>query len=391
MAEGGSPDGDGYVARLLLDEAEFDSFLEELVVPETWFFRDRQPFRCLRSYVASCWHPEHSGDCLRILSIPCSTGEEPYSMAMVLLDSGMRPSEFQVDGADVSRQVLERATQAVYRESSFRGDEAAFPGLCERYLDRQGDCHSAGESLREVVRFFKGNLVSPSLLENAPEYHVIFCRNLLIYMDADAQGVALANLHRLLSPGGLLYVGHVEARVTAEGAFRGFSKEYPFAFLPTAPNAPDATRQLTARPTRRRSRVPSADTTPQVSRIDPTVAGTRAVARSESADTSVFGKLVAVRDAADAGHLEEAIGLCREVLESEPTNADALCLMGLVSKVRGQVVEAESFFQKALYLEPRHEETLVHMMLLAQQRGDETAAANFRRRADRAQGGELRR
>jgi chemotaxis protein methyltransferase WspC len=92
-----------------------------------------------------------------------------------------------------------------------------------------------------------------------------------------------------------------------------------------------------------------------------------------------------------AGHLDEAIGLCLEVLDKEPTNADALCLMGLVWKVRGRIVEAESFFQKALYIEPRHEETLVHMMLLAQERGDEKAAANFRRRADRAQGREARR
>lgn len=391
MTEGGISDGDSYVATLLLDEAEFDSFVEDLVVPETWFFRDRQPFRCLGSYVTRRWKSAPSGDRLRVLSIPCSTGEEPYSIAMVLLDLGLTPSQFQIDGADLSGQALKQAAEGVYGESSFRGDEASFPGLSERYLDRQNDRYVVGEVLREAVRFLRVNLLSPLPLADEPEYHVVFCRNVLIYMDGNARRAALSNLHQLLSPEGLLYVGHVEARVTAEGAFRQFTKEYPFAFSPTAPDARVATDRQTARPTQRTKPAASTEAAPRISRIDPTVAGTRAAAGPKSANRNVSGKLVSVRDAADAGRLDEAIGLCHEVLDKEPTNADALCLMGLVFKVRGQTVEAEGFFQKALYLDPRHEETLVHMMLLAQERGDERAAANFRRRADQAQGREASR
>lgn len=408
-------DGNSYVAQLLQNEAEFDSFVEDVVVPETWFFRDRQPFRFVQHYATQCWRPSSPEEGLRILSIPCSTGEEPYSIAMALFGTGLMPSRLQVDGADLSRRVLDRAGEGVYGKPSFRGDEAAFSGLCERFLDRQGDRYVVNASLRSAVRFLRANLVSPSLLADRPRYHVVFCRNVLIYMDANARQVALANLHRLLLPEGLLYVGHVEARVVTEAAFCQFSREYPFAFSPTSgkdplqdPRPARQTPSSSASGSARAERVPavaraatavnsaiprtlqpanrtaSGTLPPRTARVDPPAPRPAPAVKTELADLRVSGDLTSSRVAANAGRLEEASALCRGVLDKQPTNVEALCLLGLVSKARGQPTEAKRCFQKVLYLNPWQEEALVHMMLLAEQRGDERAAANFRRRAEQA-------
>lgn len=401
-------DGKEYVAGVLKDGSEFDALIEELLVPETWFFRDRQPFQCVQHYAADCWRPSRLEDRLRILSVPCSTGEEPYSIAMTLLDAGLPSSQFHIDGVDLSRRSLRKAEEAVFGKSSFRGDEAAFPGLCDRFLERRDDRYAASAELRGTVQFAQANLVSPSFLADQPSYHMVFCRNVLIYLDEDARRTALANLHRLLLPEGVLYVGHVEARVAAEGPFAQFSDGFPFAFSPE-------TGDSVSRAKHRASSVNSPKPCPTVGGslgfastktaavgIQPRRAalsndvasrpdgrtqrnvGTEPI-ETEATAPNIATILAAARLAANAGHLDEASKLCDEILGREPACANAIYLQGIVSEARGDKREAERSYQKALYLDPRHKESLVHMMLLAQERGDDKSAANFRRRLDQIQ------
>jgi chemotaxis protein methyltransferase WspC len=391
-------DGNDYVTGLLKEDSEFDSLVEELLVPETWFFRDRQPFRCVQHYVAECWRPTRLGDRLRILSIPCSTGEEPYSIAMTLLDAGLLSSQFHIDGVDLSRRSLRQAEEAVFRKSSFRGDEAAFPGVCDGFLERRDDRYVASGELRGAVRFAQANLVSPSLLENQPSYHMVFCRNVLIYLDEDARRTALTNLHRLLLPEGLLYVGHVEARVAAEGPFGRFGDRFPFAFSPTIGTPGPATTRR-ARAVVSPVRLPGVGGTLGVTARKPSLSSgvtsrtagrTPRLAKAKQVERAatvpdVATTLAAARLAANAGRLDEACKLCDEILQREPTCVNAVYLLGIVSEARGDKGEAERFYQKALYLDPRHRESLVHMMLAAQERGDDNSAANFRRRLDQIQ------
>jgi chemotaxis protein methyltransferase WspC len=382
----GTDDGGHYVVRLLAEEAEFTEFVEELLVPETWFFRDVRPYRCLRRFVMERWRPYALGRKLRLLSVPCSTGEEPYAMAMTLLDLGLLPAQFHVDGVDLSRRVLAKAAEGRYQASSFRGDEREFPGLCERFIEQRGSSYVVDEPVRASVRFRQANLVGSDFLVGELPYDVIFCRNVLIYLHADARRKALLRLHRLVAPTGLLYVGHVEARVVTEGPFRGLDHEYPFAFCPVRQESSGIgsdvgrsgerplpkTETHEGRPHRRRRRL-----TP-----DPPERPRPAGAANPPAERSDADLIDAAREAADSGRLEEATALCQKLLAKSPTSADAFCLLGLIHRARGTLAEAEKHFQKALYLAPQHHEALVHMMLLAQQRGDQKTAANLRRRAE---------
>jgi chemotaxis protein methyltransferase WspC len=119
---------------------------------------------------------------VRILSLPCSTGEEPYSLAMALLDAGMMPAQFVIDAYDIRTRSLEIAAAGIYGRNSFRGatwaSATAFPA------------HDGGwqcRAIREQVRFAPGNLLAPDFLRHAAPYDFIFCRNVLIYFERDVQ------------------------------------------------------------------------------------------------------------------------------------------------------------------------------------------------------------
>ena len=103
-----------YLSLVRTSDEELAELVEEIVVPETWFFRDNKPFELLFETVAG------RSDEFRVLSAPCSTGEEPYSIAMTLMGAGLK--KFRVDGVDISARALHKAKSAIYGENSFRAE-----------------------------------------------------------------------------------------------------------------------------------------------------------------------------------------------------------------------------------------------------------------------------
>ncbi len=104
-----------YLKLLRTKKEEQAELVEEIVVPETWFFRDTRPFELL--FETAFNHKERE---FRVLSAPCSTGEEPYSIAMTLMGAGFDPSRFRVDGVDISQRAIEKAKTGLFTENSFR-------------------------------------------------------------------------------------------------------------------------------------------------------------------------------------------------------------------------------------------------------------------------------
>lgn len=192
-----------YLALLQQDEGELQELIENVVVPETWFFRDREAFSAL-AQLAQERHRRQPQAVMRLLSLPCATGEEPYSMVMTLLDAGLPPEAFVVDAIDISAQALAKARAALYGKNSFRGGEENFRA---RYFDGTAQGWRLREPVRRKVGFRRGNLFEPGLLPEAATYDVVFCRNVLIYFDAVTQERAVAVLTRLLKPEGLFFVG----------------------------------------------------------------------------------------------------------------------------------------------------------------------------------------
>ncbi|NEO95554.1 MAG: protein-glutamate O-methyltransferase CheR, partial [Moorea sp. SIO3G5] len=220
----GLPDQQTYLQQLQTSPQELEALIETVVVLETWFFRDRKPFAFVSRYVRSEWLPNPNHPILRVLSIPCSTGEEPYSIAMTLLDAGLTPNQFRVDAIDISKEALQKARRALYSRNSFRGNQLQ---QRKRYFKQTADGYELCQLVRNTVKFKHGNILGPlGLVQN--NYDIIFCRNLLIYLDKSARFRAIELLDRLLMPQGLLFVGSAETGVITINRF--VSVRYPFAF-----------------------------------------------------------------------------------------------------------------------------------------------------------------
>ncbi|MBI5758057.1 MAG: hypothetical protein HZA46_06020 [Planctomycetales bacterium] len=435
MDDLGLNDATDYVQRLRGSQ-EFDELIERVVVPETWFFRDLEPFRCLQHFVRKQWRPQRVGERLRVLNIPSSTGEEPYSVAITLLDLGLTAEQFVIDGVDISRTNIQMARQGSFTGNSFREKIDITLQPVNGFFHSQDDRLILKDHVRSLVHFTRANLASPEFLLDANPYHIIFCRNLLIYLTPEAREQALEHFRRLLEPDGFMYFGHAESSIGTNARLAVMDRQFPFAFqFPATDDAADGIDLTSLVSGSKSSAVFKLSNLPPVAEDSPspfvpslqssdlfklpTLVASEddppPPPESASKSTAVFkmpdrprpqplrpvpvasatrdsgsaeiDRLALARAAADAGQLDEALHYCRQVLAEDATFAEAYCLVGTIRQAQRDFSGAEQSFQKALYLDPSHHESLVHMSLLVQRRGDALSAANFRRRAERQEKG----
>ena len=150
-----------YLERVRTSGTELQALIEAVVVPETWFFRDRHAFTALARLAHERWLPTHPEGSLSVLSLPCSTGEEPYSMAMALLDASVPAHRFRVDAVDISARNLAKGMGAVYGNNSFRGQDLGFR---DRHFDATAGGYRLRETVRHQVRLQQGNLFAADFL-----------------------------------------------------------------------------------------------------------------------------------------------------------------------------------------------------------------------------------
>jgi chemotaxis protein methyltransferase WspC len=188
---------DEYRALIESSRDEWDELVESVVVAETWFFRDREAFVTFAKLVRTEWLPHNPAKILRVLSVPCSTGEEAFSVAMTLIDAGLPRNRFTIDAVDLSARALERARCAVYGKNSFRGKALDFRA---RHFSETENGYALRREICDCVEFHRGNLLEEKFFADRAAYDFIFCRNLLIYFDRATQSQALKQLHKLLGP-----------------------------------------------------------------------------------------------------------------------------------------------------------------------------------------------
>jgi chemotaxis protein methyltransferase WspC len=364
-----------YWAQLCASEQELQELIEAIVVPETWFFRDAEAFAALVRVAREQWLAKHVDDSLRALSLPCSTGEEPFSMAMALLDGALPATRFQIDAVDISARALAFAERGIYGRNSFRAKDLGFR---DRYFEPVERGHRVSASVRAPVTFRQGNLLSPGSLPAARTYDVIFCRNVLIYFDRDTQRRALEVLGRLLSPSGVLFVGPSETGLLHDRGFAPAGIPLAFAFRHAGGGAPRPTRNPVAA-------VVATQPVPARPRQAAPVAAPQAIAVTDD-------WLERARHLANQGNLVDALSCCERHLQGRPVSAEAFHLVGLLHDAAGRVREAAEHYRKALYLEPRHPEALAHLAVALQKEGDPRGAQRLLERANRlpAAGGSKR-
>jgi chemotaxis protein methyltransferase WspC len=385
MANCGVGDIGAYAQRAQSSQPEMQALIEAIVVPETWFFRDREAFAALAKMVESgSLRPSPSGP-LRVLSVPCSSGEEPYTIAMTLQACGLTPSCYRIDAVDISGRALALASEAVYGANSFRGGELDFRAV---FFTRTDKGWRLNDALRPGVHLQQGNVLAPDFLPGAALYDVVFCRNLLIYFDRPTQEAVVHTLRRLLKPQGVLFAGSSETGLLVALGFVLEKMPQAFALRP-----PGASESNTPSPARSKPALPAAiKRAARVSRRAPAAArsslieGPAMTPMPKPADD----KLSLALRLADQGRLREAVDICMAHVQAHGLTAQSCHLMGLLSKADGRDQEAAAHFRKALYLDPQHTEAMSHLALLLEKQGDGAQAQVLRNRLRRLSGAPAR-
>ncbi|HEY8381021.1 MAG TPA: protein-glutamate O-methyltransferase CheR [Microvirga sp.] len=203
---------DAYFARIEADRSEVEQLINAFTVNETYFYREEHQLRCLgRSLLPGIVQNRKPGDLVRVWSVPCSTGEEPYSIAIWLLENWPPVDSYHIEivGSDIDTQVLQDAQAADYGERALL---RLPPDVVERYFDpiRDGQ-RKLIPDLRESVRFTSANLIDYPSVAALGQFDIIFCRNVLIYFDDASRLLAVNNLYDALRPGGYVCLGHTES------------------------------------------------------------------------------------------------------------------------------------------------------------------------------------
>lgn len=211
------PDFSAYWSFLCANPAEKGSLYDLATTNETSFFRNIDQFKVLKDKIiprfASC--SKSVPGSIRILSAGCSTGEEPYSIAMTLLDATGSPEDWRLEivAGDISESCLTVA-RAGYYESDKLGKLPG--GYCERFMTKDAEGAKVNDDVRKIVRFVRLNLDDamksdyPAWSAGLGLFDIIFCRNVMIYFAPSCQQLLVDTLHRLLLPGGYLFTGDAE-------------------------------------------------------------------------------------------------------------------------------------------------------------------------------------
>lgn len=367
-------DLDDYWLHLQQSTQEQQALIEAVIVPETWFFRYPESFNALATLALKRLAELGGMRPLRILSLPCSTGEEPYSIAMALLDAGIAGHAFRVDGIDISPNSIARAEQAVYGRNSFRGAQDDFR---QRHFTEVDEGQRLNERVRQQVNLQVGNVLDPALRSREGNYDFVFCRNLLIYFDVPTQQRVFEVLKNLTHEDGVLFIGPAEGSLLARLGMRPQGIAQSFAYVRHTP-VPAPQPALVAPPTR--ITAPARALPEPVRRVIPAApARLQPVARNEGAAQL----LAQIASLANAGSSEQARAACERYLQQFEPHAQVFYWLGLLSDTAGQGTQALSHYRKALYLEPQHPEALAHLAALLASQGDTVGARRLQERAAR--------
>lgn len=374
-------------------DREMNSLVQHLTNKETFFLRETHQFEVLRvrllpELLASREQP------LRVWSAGCATGEEPYSLAITLLEYQARHSKFsfEIVGTDIDATALEKARQGQYGERAVR---LVPPKLRQRYFSFDGRTYRIDPEVAHLITFRVHNLVEVRCPATLSGMDVVFCRNITIYLSREARDRLNARLSSCLRPGGYLFVASSETMSHDLGRLDLVSIGNTFLFhkgsaadrTPPAPQAPlpqpllqdvipgtegdlGAGRESSLSPSHPEPAVSPPDRIVAPAPSLPAFPLQSAIAAFKDQDyDAALRELDDIPADGAAGldvhclraavllqqeRLDEAEAACRSILARDPWQADAHFLLGLVFRQRGQVDEAVQLLKTAVYQQPEH-------------------------------------
>lgn len=363
-------DPDAYIEHVVLahEATEIEHLISELTVGETHFFRGPPQFEALRrDVVPSLVHKKRATRTLSVLSAGCATGEEAYSLAIVLHECVPSPAwQIEVHGVDINARFLQKAEAARYSAWSLRD----VPDMVRRrYFDPDGEMLVLREELRRLVQFRRFGLTDAPLTSIFPSgFDLVVCQNVLYYLERDARLDVVASLASALSPLGFLVLGPVD-----------HSGDVP---LCRAVHVGDVVVYERIDPAMNVERVESHVVKGKESSVAPVVLPPSLPPLEQKAPSSraTIAPAPTLENAvacADAGDLSGALRVLELVLDAEPEEPRAHLLMGLLMIELGRLEEALDAFRRCVYLDPAMMLALAGASVAGRRLGREDLAARY--------------
>ncbi len=202
-------------------EDELNIIADILTTNETYFFREDYQLKAFKDEILpelkSRKEKEFQNE-IRIWSAGCSTGEEPYTIAMIVLESGiLNDMHIEIFASDISQRVLQIARKGIYSKSSFRATEELYT---KKYFDQIDGKYKIKDDVKRLVNFGHLNLIDTSRIKLLKPMDVIFCRNVIIYFDLESKKKVIDNFYDALNEGGYLLLGHAESLMNVSARFQ---------------------------------------------------------------------------------------------------------------------------------------------------------------------------
>jgi chemotaxis protein methyltransferase CheR len=343
-----SPSGEELLQRLV----------NQLTVGETYFFRIQAHFDALQSVILPGLFKKRAAEKrLRIWSAGCASGEEPYSVAMLILETLPDPADWEIEflATDVNTDFLASARRGRYREWSFRKVDEYWR---KNYFEQADGEWQVAAEVRAMVKFVRANLVDER--DNATAggpalFDLILCRNVFIYFDDDAIERASTLFGRYLAPGGWFIGGHAEPFIY-DGDFEAVNFPGAFVYRKLTPEEVAAAKKP-PRPAARPRAVRALPAGSELERADRLVA-----AGEDSRALEQLAGLVAAREDAELywrmgrvlgnlGRHEEGLDWCRRGTALDKTNPDCYYIAALIQEEMGKNDEAFENLRRSLYVD----------------------------------------
>lgn len=391
-----------------VEQSELKDLLILLTIGETAFFRSPDQFTALREHILPRMIAKRSssGKTLRLWSAGCSTGEEPYSLAITVREvlGSAAGWDIRVLASDINLHFLEVAQKGRYSPRSLRYVETdAGRSVLAKYFVREGETYAVTGDIRNLVTFFPHNLVrDPYALaggDGAP-LDVIFCRNVLIYFDRDTTRAVVEKFHPILKDDGYLFVGYSESLFHLSRLYKTESRGEAFFYRKKPPSRregrqvparpPVTATEAVVRPVEGRSPAPTTDKTERLPAFP--VSGTyedaltymreddfdsgihilRELAEKNGKDPLIFLTLGNVN--LDRNNIPEAIGMYRRALDIDPLSKEGRFLLALALWKARREDEALEELKRALFIDKDFALAYYYVGLINEKRGDRDRA-----------------
>lgn len=374
-----------YYQLITTDSDALQQLIDTVVIPETSFFRDKKPFQALKENVhyfkeTFC----KDGEPLKILSVPSSTGEEPYSIAMTCLEAGLDYGDFEIHACDISTRALEVAKRGVYSEYSFRGCGYQYKS---QFFSKKNGNYVINEKLRDSVTFFHGNIIGDGFVSSIGQrFHIVFCRNLLIYFDRPTKKKALDVITLLLHDDGVLVVGHADTAILPSLGYKNFSEQFSFAYV-KGHSQHNPTHTLSPTFTEKGKKIVEALIAARQGKVgDGSKPGVSPVPKVKSKSEqigSVDDSYQLIRNLVTEKKYQQAQELAEVYIDENGGDGRIFHCIGQIAFEQEDFERSELYFKKAVYLMPDDETSLNYLASIERLRGNSTSAQRYEQRAAR--------